>query len=218
MSNEVRDNRLAFELEKMKQLTRDSSFIKFRANDEHLPDEYYVEFHCAGLAYKDQRSERHLVHIYLTAGYPRSAPVIRFRTPIFHPNIKALLDDSQDITQFAAMVGGPQNLEQLYHRNPAIRELFDAHICLDVLGENWTPAVTLYDICLELGAMIQFQRYNKSISDALNKEAATWAEWAVTQNGLLPVDQRDLRDRLPVTAVKKAGKATIRILAVEKIS
>jgi ubiquitin-protein ligase len=208
MSNEVRDDRLVFELEEMKRLTRESSFVRYEANDEHLPDQYYVHFHCAGLAQKDRRIDHHVVHIYLPADYPRTPPAMKFKTPIFHPNIRAMIT--------AESVGGLQNLGRLYYQNPEASELFDAHICLDILDMNWAPAFTLYDICLELGGMIQFQRHN--VDDPMNKEAAEWAKWARTQPGMLPIDPRDLRDQLHVPIAREAGKTGIRILKVEKVA
>lgn len=215
MSNEVRDDRLAFELEEIKRLTQESSLVEYKANDEYFPDQYYIRFQCVGLAQKDRRIDEHVVHIYLSAEYPRVAPVIRFKTPIFHPNIRAMLENSQQVEQLAKTVGGMENLERLYYQNPLVREMFDAHICLDVLGSNWAPNFTLYDICLELGAMIQYQRYN--VDDDLNKEAAEWTKWARTKPGLLPIDSRDLRDRLQAPVVRDLEKQAIRILKVEKM-
>jgi len=212
----VRDSRLVYELEEMKRLTRESSMIGFEANDEYQPDQYYVKFQVTGLVHRDRRSNRHVAHIYLSASYPRNPPVVRFKTPIFHPNIKALLDDDQQVARFAANVGGQENLERLYYQNPGVRELFDAHICLDVLDLNWTPSVTLYDICLELGAMIQYQRYN--LKSPLNHEAAEWTGWAEAQPGLLPIDTRDLRDRLQLPTAKEVGRTPIRIVNVEKVA
>ena len=217
MSSEVRDRRLAFELEELQRLAEESSLIRFLANDEYQPDQYYVEFHCNGLMQKDRITDRHVVHIYLHAEYPRKPPAIQFTTPIFHPNIKAFLDDDQQISRFAQDLGGLQNLENLFNRDPAVRELFYARICLNVLEElNWTPAITLYDICLELGAMIQFQRFN--VEDPFNKEAAEWARWARTQPGLLPIDSRDLRDRAQVESARGVGQVNVRILKVEKVA
>jgi len=211
----VRDARLGSELEAMKRLARESTLIRFQANDAALPDQYYVDFDCVGLAQRDQRSSFHTVHIYLPAEYPRIPPGIRFKTPIFHPNIKAMLDDSAQVARLADTVGGIQNLGRLYHTNPSVREMFDAHICLDVLALNWTPAVTLYDICLELGAMIQYQRYN--VDDPLNHEAAEWTKVARTQPGVLPIDNRDLRDRVQRPAVKP-GAPPIRISTRERLA
>ena len=215
MSNEVRDNRLAEELEEMRRLTSECSLIRFETKDKDLPDQYVVKYHCRGLAQKDRVADFHMVNVYLSADYPRVPPIIRFKTPIFHPNFKAMLDDGQEIERLAGVVGGTQNLERLYHQNLKVRELFDAYICLDVLQENWSPAFTLYNICLELGAMIQYQRFN--VNDPLNAEAAEWTKWAQTQPGLLPIDPRDLRDRLPSVPIKESDKATIRILKVEKV-
>jgi len=222
MSDDIRDARLASELEEMTRLREESSLIDFKPNDDQLPDQYYVKFGCQGLAKKKKADSRevigsthHMVHIYLPADYPRVPPIIRFKTPIFHPNVRAMIDDDEAVQHLAEQVGGLEKLEQLYHENPMVREMFDAHICLDVLKLNWTPAYTLYDICLELGAMIQYQRYN--VDDPLNPEAAEWARWAREQPNLLPIDARDLRDRLQVASLKSSSRTDIRILKVEKV-
>jgi ubiquitin-protein ligase len=215
MSNEVRDDRLAFELEEMKRLTQESSLIEYKANDEYFPDQYYVRFHCLGLAQKDLRINEHVVHIYLPAEYPRTPPGIRFKTRIFHPNIKARVGDDKELANLAETVGGIESLGRLYESNPVVRQLFEAYICLDVLGPNWAPNFTLYDICLELGGMIQFQRFN--LDDPLNTEAVEWTKWARTQRGLLPIDSRDLRDRLRDPIVRDIERHAIRILKVEKV-
>jgi len=215
MSNEIRDGRLAFELEEMQRLTTDSSMIDFEPNDDHLPDEYMVRFRCRGLAKQDRHSDFHVVHIYLPADYPREPPQVRFKTPIFHPNIKALLDDDAELERLAGAVGGQRNLARLYATEPRFRDMLDAHVCLDVLQLNWSPDYTLYDVCLELGAMIQYQRFN--VEDPLNHEAAKWAEEAQTQPGLLPIDRRDLRDRLQVAAMQSSTTVDIRILEKEKL-
>jgi len=194
----------------MKRLIGESSLIRFEIDDETLPEQYIVEFLCRGLAQRDQVAELHRVHIYLPAEYPRLAPGIRFKTPVFHPNIKAMLDDSEDIERLAATVGGMHNLQMLYSQDPNVRELFEAHVCLDVLALNWTPAVTLSDICIELGAMIQYQRFN--VDDPLNHDAAEWARWARTQPGLLPVGDRQFQRPQP-----KVSDLPIRILKTERV-
>jgi hypothetical protein len=140
-------------------------------------------------------------------------PLIRFKTPIFHPNIKARLNDDAEIERLAGAMGGMQNLARLYATEPRFRDLLEARVCLDVLKENWSPAYTLYDICVELGAMIQYQRYN--LDDPWNSEAVEWTRWAQTQPGLLPLDRRDLRDRLQVTELPESP--IIRILKTEKL-
>ena len=216
MSNEVRDDRLAFELSEMKRLKLESSLIDYQANDEYFPDQYYVTFHCLGLAQKDLCINEHVVHIYLSAEYPRTAPGIRFKTRIFHPNIKARIGDEKELAELANFVGGIDTLGRLYEKDPAVRKLFEAHICLDALGSNWAPNLTLYDLCLELAGMIQYQRYN--VEDPLNHEAAEWTKWARTQPGVLPIDARDVRDRIKPPLAQDAEKHAIRILKVEKVS
>lgn len=54
------------------------------------PDRYRVELRCRGLAKVDGKpepAERHEVEIVLPADYPTRPPEVRWRTPIFHPNV-----------------------------------------------------------------------------------------------------------------------------------
>ncbi len=54
------------------------------------PERYRIEYRVRGLVVQNekvQRSDRHLVEIFLTLAYPRQAPQCRMLTPVFHPNI-----------------------------------------------------------------------------------------------------------------------------------
>lgn len=212
----IRDDRLAFELTEMERLKQESSMIEYEPNDKFLPDQYFVQYRCKGLFKKDVPGFQHVVHIYLPAIYPAEPPVIRFKTPIFHPNIRAMIDNDDQVERLAQSVGGMDNLEMLFNKDPTVRSWFEAHICLDVLQKNWTPEFTLYDLCLELGAMIQYQRYN--IDDPLNHEAAEWTREARQKPGILPIDNRDLRDLLKIETASTPGKSEIKILKVEKVN
>jgi ubiquitin-protein ligase len=212
----IRDDRLAFELTEMERLKMESSLIDFQPNDEILPDQYMVQYRCKGLFKKNVPGYEHVVHIYLPANYPAEPPVIRFKTPIFHPNIRAMIDSDEQVERLARTVGGIENLEQLFNKDPTVRSWFEAHICLDVLDKNWTPEFSLYDLCLELGGMIQYQRYN--VDDPMNHDAADWTREALQKPGVLPIDNRDLRDLLKVKTVTVPGKNEIKIITVEKVN
>jgi ubiquitin-protein ligase len=217
LDQEVRYDRLAFELEQMQHLRQESSMFDFKANDPELPDCYLVEYRCLGLVGPNEPPVAlHLVQIDLPAQYPRVPPVVRFKTPIFHPNIRAFIEENDEFDNLVRQVGGVENLERLYQQDPDIRDLLDAHVCLDTLKLNWSPAHNLYDICVELGAMIQYQRYN--VNDPLNRKAAGWTIWAEKQRNRLPIDPRDLRDRLYIAPIPIKGSSRgIRILTVEKV-
>jgi predicted Zn finger-like uncharacterized protein len=54
------------------------------------PERYQVEYHVRGLRQVDDQLrvvEKHLVEISLPRNYPRTPPLCRMLTPIFHPNI-----------------------------------------------------------------------------------------------------------------------------------
>ncbi len=215
MSNPIRDQRLGFELERMKLLCEESSMIAFQATPPELPDQYLVEFQCVGLVNRNTRQNRHLVTIYLPADYPRTPPIVRFKSPIFHPNIKGLLNDTEQMERLINSLGGVENLMDRYSKDENIREAFDAHVCLDVLQLNWSPSYDLYDICVELAGMIQYQRYN--LDDPLNRDANEWAKWAEGQ-GVLPIDPRIFRDRVKFMPAPSVGKPGIRVIKTEIIS
>jgi ubiquitin-protein ligase len=83
--------RLQSDLKAMQQLQADSSILHFSAHGD-LPEAYTIWFLGRGLARGENNGpimlqERHEVHVRLGAGYPRMMPEIRWKSPIFHPNI-----------------------------------------------------------------------------------------------------------------------------------
>ena len=235
-----RDRRLNSELEYMKKLQRDSSFVQFEVNRKDLPEEYVVTFTCLGLVAEpawnsqdlDPRwrhetppnwiGERHIVHIYLPIQFPIAPPQLRFKTPIYHPNIRNLADGVKDLDKLAERVGGYQKLQKAFQDNPEMQRmaqnLFSAFICLDGIkapeaGGNYSHRLTLYDICHELGQMIMYQRYN--IADPLNHDAAQWAAKAEKQENILPIDNRPFLDKLPpvIHVLKQEEDLGIEILS-----
>lgn len=75
-------------------LAEEDPHITFEANRTHAPDRYEIT-----LAYpsfielppgtvEPRVGETHRVEIILTTEYPRRAPLVRWLTPIFHPNIR----------------------------------------------------------------------------------------------------------------------------------
>lgn len=58
------------------------------------PEHYIIGFHCVGVAAIDAQDNpvlrhEHQVELILTAEYPRMRPLMRWRTPIFHPNFNS---------------------------------------------------------------------------------------------------------------------------------
>jgi ubiquitin-protein ligase len=83
--------RLQSDLKAMQQLQSESSILHFTAHGD-LPEAYTIWFLGRGLMRGENNGpieiqERHEVHVRLGAGYPRMMPEIRWKSPIFHPNI-----------------------------------------------------------------------------------------------------------------------------------
>lgn len=185
----IRDERLLNEFERMKTLAAESTLIDFKAIGDP-PEKYLVLFKCKGLAKADVISEEHIVSIYLHADYPRKPPIVRWKTPVFHPNISFKPPNINH-----PVTGEPMAFDDLLKifENAGIElpeDIRDGKICLDILEEiNWSPKVTLDILCIELGEMIQYKKYN--LGDPLDKNAARWAK---ANKDILPVDNRELLD------------------------
>ena len=216
-----RDRRLAAELKNMQRLAEHSSFFSFKADHEHFPEEYVVTYSCLSLVSQPPQDVEALTHdiemrrtrpwvkesrqatVYLPADYPQQPPQIRFLTPIFHPNLSYVTEEKLE-ELLAEQFGGLRNLRMVLARSQTAREqarlLLATHICLDGIrspkeGGAYEASLTLYDICLELGHLIMYQRYN--LDDPLDPVAKQWTAWAEKQEGFLPVDPRGFQDRLP---------------------
>ena len=90
-------------------------------------------------------------------------------------------------------------LEKVFHPN------FGEYVCI---ADFWSPAQQLADIILDVGEMLQWQKYN--IKSPLNAVAA---DWAVKHKDELPVGDKNLTlgVQSPVVSVKlskqtKAGE------------
>ena len=187
----IRERRLAQELTRMERLRQQSTLIDFAAKGDP-PDDYLVTYKCIGMVNADQKGSEHVARIYLHAEYPRRPPEVSFLTPIFHPNIAAplqMVPVQAQIHQLLASAHDETTRQRIRQRVFGDEDLFKARVCLDTLDLNWSPAITLDVVCLELGEMIQYKRHNPD--SPLNHEAA---EWARQHADLFPVDTRSLRD------------------------
>lgn len=86
--------------------------------------------------------------------------------------------------------------ESVFHPN------FGEYVCI---ADFWSPAQSLVDIVLEVGEMLQWQKYN--ILSPLNAIAA---DWAVDQRANLPVGRIDLYSNsaaptVRVSSIKEEG-------------
>ncbi|MDM8515090.1 ubiquitin-conjugating enzyme E2 [Desulfobacterales bacterium HSG16] len=77
----------------MEELAGWNDHIKFDANTSHAPTRYVITFDYKGFkelspdGHTPSKSTHHQVEIILSADYPRTAPLVRWLTPVFHPNI-----------------------------------------------------------------------------------------------------------------------------------
>ena len=83
--------------------------------------------------------------------------------------------------------------EAVFHPN------FGEYVCI---ADFWSPTQSLVDIILEVGAMLQWQKYN--ILSPLNAVAANWAS---EQRENLPVGEIDLVIGSQTPLVKIANRA-----------
>ena len=78
----------------MQALVKRNRKIKFEPNRSHAPDQYTITFNYTSFTNwqpgdsAPQEADEHTVEITLGASYPRSAPRVQWKTPIFHPNIR----------------------------------------------------------------------------------------------------------------------------------
>lgn len=85
--------RLQSDLRALQQLQSESSIFHFTAHGDPA-EAYTIWFIGRGMMRQEnsgpiELQERHEVQIRLGAGYPRMMPEIRWKSPIFHPNISA---------------------------------------------------------------------------------------------------------------------------------
>ena len=94
MYESPRDRRLKSDLQALERLIQQSSILDFNALDNPAT-RYIISFKGKGLmqpanSEKVLIQEFHEVEIRLGINYPRSKPDLKWKTPIFHPNISAL--------------------------------------------------------------------------------------------------------------------------------
>lgn len=91
MNTSPRIRRLIADYQTLQQLRSQSSILRFRTQGDP-PDRYRIRFYGRGL-FVDPASRRvrvltrHEIGIELVASYPRTLPVVTWKTPIYHPNI-----------------------------------------------------------------------------------------------------------------------------------
>ena len=101
----------------------------------HPVDDDLFHWNATIVGPTDTPYESGIFHLDITisSDYPFKAPVVKFKTKIFHPNI-----------------------------NP------DGQICLDMLKDNWSPALTIQKLLLSISSLL----VDPNPDDPLYPEAA----------------------------------------------
>jgi ubiquitin-protein ligase len=92
VSSTDRKQRLAAELEVMRDLVKQSSVLEFEAEGE-APDRYAITLRGRGIKRVSSHADTieygdlHKCEIRLGYDFPQRAPEVRWLTPIFHPNV-----------------------------------------------------------------------------------------------------------------------------------
>lgn len=87
-----RERRLTADHDALQKSLANCEWIRLISAEGSPPDRYVVEFEVAGLQHgtspeKPEPQPTHRAEIQLTGEYPRTKPLCRMLTPVFHPNI-----------------------------------------------------------------------------------------------------------------------------------
>lgn len=92
MSFDFHETRLQNDYKRVRDLINRSDFINIVQFEGDPPEKYVFEFSCKGVerlspSKKPIYRHKHEVVVYLHSEYPLKQPQLKWRTPIFHPNI-----------------------------------------------------------------------------------------------------------------------------------
>ena len=158
-------------------------------DDGEFPDMYGVTLRIQGVKKFPplEYLSEHLFTIYLTEKYPVEKPVVKWHTPIYHPNIKIFDENDSRYQALVDEFGSVELMSDDINRDPRWANLLDGYICLDALKENWTPYVGLDDLIVEIANMVRYQTFN--VNSPLNEAAAKWAKEQMKLRHFFPLDQ-----------------------------
>lgn len=152
-----------------------------------FPDLYAVSLRVEGVI--SAREERRLDHsctIFLPVEYPTAPPIIKWHTPIFHPNIRTFDEQNELYRELLQDAGSEELMTKHINSDPMFAELLAGYVCLDILEKNWTPAVDLDALVIEIANMVRYRTYNADL--AYNRAAAKWAREKEELKGFFPLD------------------------------
>jgi len=144
---------LTVDQQDMLALCERNSKISFSGNRANGPDRYEVTFRYTSFVSlspgeaEPRKADTHRVEIILGADYPRRAPLVRWLTPVFHPNIRQL--------------------------TPPDPERGHGLVCLGVLQDRYLPGGGLARLVRMLAEMIQWRNFDAF--NPFNMAAARWA-------------------------------------------
>ena len=126
---------------------------------------------------------------------PPESYTVSYRVPSLRLNDKNQpIESPVTVVEFALPALYPKEKPRAITRVPVFHPNFGDYVCI---ADYWSPAQSLEDIILEVGEMLQWQKYN--INSPLNAVAANWA----TENEhQLPVGRINLQRQTASTAVK----------------
>lgn len=155
---------------------------------EEYPDMYGVTLRVKGIESLAPFRERyeHSCTIYLPETYPTEAPIVKWHTPIFHPNILTFDENNELYQELCGTFGSEELLTEHFNKDPRWAELLDGYVCLDTLRENWTPFVGLDALVIEIANVVRYQTY--SANNPFNRAAARWAKEQEKLRGYFPLD------------------------------
>ena len=182
ISKSPRIRRLRADLQRMQDLTSQSSLIKFKAISPRKglpPERYIVTYQCRGIISVDRKGHptygrHHQVEIYLHNQYPQRWPGMKWLTPIWHPNINHI----------------------------------NGSVCVDAAW--WTASRSLDRLVLMIGEMVQYKNFHDDPAKPpfpWDPEAARWSrEYRSKNPNAFPVDDRELLRPERIKLKKKKPK------------
>jgi ubiquitin-protein ligase len=179
--------------------------------DEEYPDTYGVTLRVKGMELLQPFKERyeHQFTVYLPATYPAQAPIIKWHTPIFHPNILMFDEGNEYYLELREKMGGEELLTEDINKDPRWLNVLDGYVCLNTLREDWTPSISLDMLIVEIANMVRYQTFSTPSDESFNKAAAQWArEKQAELPNYFPIDKEGL------TKLKQIGQ--VRVIGVEK--
>lgn len=92
MAFDIRETRLRNDYQRVRELVDRSDLIHLVSTEGDPPERYLIRYTCNSVesvskSGRPRLRDMHEVTIYLHADYPLKQPQLKWRTPIFHPNI-----------------------------------------------------------------------------------------------------------------------------------